>query len=74
MVISEHKPIQGVPGGRVILGKKVYMYVFSILNGFRDRGISLYNTLYRRATRNVLTRVAKCIGVDGGFLKMYYTR
>jgi hypothetical protein len=28
----------------------------------------------RRATRHVLTRVAKCIDVDGGILKMYYIR
>jgi hypothetical protein len=26
-------------------------------------------TLYRRATRHVLTRVAKCIDVDGGIFK-----
>jgi hypothetical protein len=33
----------------------------AIPNGFRDRAISLY----KRATRHVLTRVAKCIDVDG---------
>jgi hypothetical protein len=38
----------------------------SIANGVRDRTISLYSTLYRRATRQVLTRVAKCIDADGG--------
>jgi hypothetical protein len=38
----------------VILGRKVYMYMCSIPNGFRDRAISLY----RRSTRHVLTRVA----------------
>jgi hypothetical protein len=43
--------------------KKVYMYVCPIPNGFRGRAISLY----RRATRHVLTRVAKCIDVDVGF-------
>jgi hypothetical protein len=32
------------------------------------------STLYRRATRHVLTRVAKCIDVDGGILEMHYTR
>jgi hypothetical protein len=37
----------------VILSKKVYMYMCSIPNGFRDRAISLY----RRATRHVLTDV-----------------
>jgi hypothetical protein len=79
----------------VILCKKVYMYMCPVPNGFRDRAISLYSTLYtvqtsrtrcphtscteielfhctahctlyRRATRHVLTRAAKCIDVDGG--------
>jgi hypothetical protein len=49
----------------VILSKKVYMYMCPIPNGFRDRAISLY----RRTTRHVLTRVAKCIDVDGGILE-----
>jgi hypothetical protein len=66
--------IQGVPGGKFsILGgrsighfeQKVYMYICPISNGYRDRAISFYCTLYRRATRHVLTRVAKCIDVDG---------
>jgi hypothetical protein len=35
-----------------------------IPNSFRDRAISLY----RQATRHVLTRVAKCIDVDGGIV------
>jgi hypothetical protein len=57
-----------------MLSKKVYMYMCPIPNGFRDRAISLYSytahcTLYRRATRHVLTRVAKCIDVDGGFFE-----
>jgi hypothetical protein len=34
-------------------------------NRFRDRAISLY----RRATRHVLTRVAKCTDVDGGIFE-----
>jgi hypothetical protein len=50
----------------VILSKKMYMYMCPIPNGFRDRAISLCSPLYRRATRHVLTRVAKCIDVDGG--------
>jgi hypothetical protein len=33
-----------------------------ILNGYRDSAISLY----RRATRHVLTRAAKCIDVESG--------
>jgi hypothetical protein len=41
------------------------MYMRPILNGFRDRAISLY----RRATRHVLTRVGKCIDVDGGIFE-----
>jgi hypothetical protein len=45
-----------------ILSKIVYIYMCPIPKGFRDRAISLY----RRATRHVLTRVAKCIDVDGG--------
>jgi hypothetical protein len=49
----------------VILSKKVYMYMCRIPNGFQDKAISLY----RRATRHVLTRVAKCIDVDGGIFK-----
>jgi hypothetical protein len=31
----------------VILSKKVYMYMCSIPNSFRDRAISLYSTLIR---------------------------
>jgi hypothetical protein len=48
-----------------ILCKKVCIYMWPIPNGFRDRAVSLYSTLYRRATRHALTRVAKCIDVDG---------
>jgi hypothetical protein len=52
-----------------ILSKKVYMYTCPIPNGFRGRAISLY----RRATRHVLTRVAKCIDADGGiFVNVLY--
>jgi hypothetical protein len=45
------------------------MYMCPIPNGFRDTAILLYSTLYRRATRHVLTRVAKCIDVDGGIFE-----
>jgi hypothetical protein len=47
----------------------------SIPNGFRDRaavviaGIMERQDALRRATRNVLTRVAKCIDVDGGIFE-----
>jgi hypothetical protein len=67
--------IQNVPGRKVnILGGhsighskqvKIYKYMCPIPNGFRDRAISLY----RRATRHVLTRVAKCIDFDGVILE-----
>jgi hypothetical protein len=40
-----------------------------IPNSFRDRDISLYSTVYRRATRHVLTRDAKCINADGGIFE-----
>jgi hypothetical protein len=50
----------------VILSKKLYMYMCPIPNGFPERAVSLHSTLYRRATRHVLTRVAKCVDVDGG--------
>jgi hypothetical protein len=49
----------------VILRKEVYMYMCPIPNGFRNKSISLY----RQATRHVLTRVAKCIDVDGGIFE-----
>jgi hypothetical protein len=53
----------------LILCKNMYMFMCPIPNFFRDRAISLYSTLYRRATRHVLTRVAKCIDVDRGVFK-----
>jgi hypothetical protein len=53
----------------VILSKKVYMYMCSIPNGSGNRMISLYRTLYRRATCHVLTQDAKCIDVDGGIFE-----
>jgi hypothetical protein len=51
----------------VILSRKVYMHVCLIPNGYRDIAISLY----RRATRHVLTRVAKSIDVNGGIFEKY---
>jgi hypothetical protein len=39
----------------ILSQKKVYMYMGLIPNGFRDRAISLHSTLYRQATRHVLT-------------------
>jgi hypothetical protein len=57
-------PIHNVPGGHSIghAKQKLYVYMCPVPNGFRDRTVSLY----RRATRHVLTRVAKCIDIDGG--------
>jgi hypothetical protein len=49
--------------------QKVYIYMCPIPNGFPNRAISLYSTLYRQATGHVLTRVAKCIDVDAGILE-----
>jgi hypothetical protein len=46
-----------------------------VLNGFRDRVTFLYISLdvrqdaLRRATRHVLTRLAKCIEVDVEFVE-----
>jgi hypothetical protein len=42
-------------------------------DGFRDRAISMYSTLYRRATRHVLRRVAKCTDVHGGIFENVLT-
>jgi hypothetical protein len=67
---------QSVPGGKVnILGrdsigrskqKIVYVHV-SYSERFPRR--LLHCTLYRRAACHVLTRVAKCIDVDGAILE-----
>jgi hypothetical protein len=43
-----------------------------IPNGFRDTATSI--SLYRRATRYVLTRVTKHTYVEVEFSKMYYAR
>jgi hypothetical protein len=51
-----------------------------IPNGLRDRAISLYSSLnvrqdaLRRATRNVLTRVAGALILTVQFSEMYYTK
>jgi hypothetical protein len=74
-LVSCVRSIQDVPRAKVniLLGydighskkKTVYMYMCPIPNGFRDRTLSLY----RGATRHILTRVAKCIDVDGGIFE-----
>jgi hypothetical protein len=54
------------------------MYMYPILNGFRDRVTSLQGSTgvredaLRRATRHVLTRVAKLIYVDGGIFEKVF--
>jgi hypothetical protein len=56
------------------------MYMCRIPNGFRDRAMYVIAPIkerqdtLRRATRHVLTRVAKCIDVDGGIFGnvLYY--
>jgi hypothetical protein len=60
----------------VILNKKVHMYTCLIPNGFRDIVISLYSTLYTVQTSNthVITRVAKCIYVEGGIFENIFLR
>jgi hypothetical protein len=56
----------------VILYEKLYMYRCPIPNGFRDRAMDVIARIkkrqdaLRRATRHVLTRVAKCINADVG--------
>jgi hypothetical protein len=56
------------------------MYRYPIPNSLRDRAIHVITRIkerqdaLRQATRHVLIRVAKCIDVDGGIFKMYYTR
>jgi hypothetical protein len=74
MTLSVTETIQNVPEGKInipgghsisLSKQKVHMYMCPIPNGFRDTAISLY----RRATRHALTRVAKCIDVDGGIFE-----
>jgi hypothetical protein len=50
------------------------MYMCPIPNGFRDRTTDVITRMkeqasLRRATLHVLTRVAKCIDVDGGIVE-----
>jgi hypothetical protein len=44
----------------VILSKKLYMYMCPIPNGFRDRAISLYSTLYTVQTSNTPCSHTSC--------------
>jgi hypothetical protein len=58
--------VNSLGGHSISYSKQESVYVHGpIPNGFRDRDISLFSTQYRRATRHVLTRVAKCIDADG---------
>jgi hypothetical protein len=59
----------------VILSRNEYMYVCPVTNSFQATAISLYCSFdvhqdaLRRATRHVLTRVAKCTDVDCGIFE-----
>jgi hypothetical protein len=72
--------LQGVPGGSFnILGgdnigrvKQKSLYVHVCYSERFPR--QSYISLYKRATRHVLTRVAKCIDVDGGIFENVFTR
>jgi hypothetical protein len=77
-------PIQNVPGGKanilgghsVNLSKKYFCtcVLFRTVSEIQLFHCREHCTLYRRATRHVLTRVAKCIDVDGGIFwnVLYY--
>jgi hypothetical protein len=61
----------------VILSKKVYMCMCPIPNGFRDRAISLYSTLYTVQTSNTAMsshELQSALMLTVEFSKMYYTR
>jgi hypothetical protein len=71
--------IQNVPWGKVNIleghtighsKQKVYTYMCPTPNGFPDRAISLY----RRATRHVLTELQSALMLTVEFSKMYYPR
>jgi hypothetical protein len=75
----EFRDIENVPGERVnTLGghsidyskQKVYMYtcVLFLVSEIELFHCTVHCTLYRRATRHVLTLVARYIDVDGGIL------
>jgi hypothetical protein len=59
----------------VILSRKLYMCMCPIPNGFRDRATDVIARIkecrdaLKRRKRHVLTRVAKCIDVDGGIFE-----
>jgi hypothetical protein len=45
-----------------------------IPKGIRDRGTSLYTTLYRGATRHILQNLQSALMLMVEFSKRYYTR
>jgi hypothetical protein len=71
-VSQEERPVFWEVIVSAILSKKMYMYICPIPNGFRDRAMHVIARIkerqdaLRRATRRILTRVAKCIDVDDG--------
>jgi hypothetical protein len=48
----------------VILSNTVYMYMCPIPNGFRDRAISLYSTLYTVQTSNTSCSHRSCTEIE----------
>jgi hypothetical protein len=66
--------IQGVPGGHSSSYSKQKRWICTCVLFRTVSDIELFHctvhcTLYRRATRHVLTRVAKCIDLDGGIFE-----
>jgi hypothetical protein len=55
----------------VVLSKNMYMYIalFRTVSEIKLFHYTVHCTLYRRSTRHVLTRAAKCIDVDGGIFE-----
>jgi hypothetical protein len=71
-LIPQFHALQSVPGGQVsILGRHSIGRSKQKCVPFRTvPEMELFHcTLYRRATRHVLTRIAKCIHVDGGIFE-----
>jgi hypothetical protein len=79
MYICTYLCIQSVPGGKsifwevivlFILSKNMYMYMCLLpVSEIELFNCTVHCTLYRRATRHVLTRAAKRINADGWIFK-----
>jgi hypothetical protein len=69
-VSQEERPFYWEARVPTILSKNMYVYICTCVVFRTVSQIELVHyTLYRRATRHVLTRVAKCIDVDGGIFE-----